>query len=202
VIGWLSGRVLTRDPSGLVLLETGGVGYELQVSLQTMASVPEVGQACELHVHTYPREDKLDLYGFGSAEEKRLFRMLISVPKVGPSNARAVLGGFPVTELVECLVQGDHAKLTKIPGIGKKTAEQIVLTLRDKMGPMLELVGTTTAEPTPEVEEGVLGEAKAVLVSLGWKPKPVDKALSELEVEPSASLDEVVRATLARLMER
>ena len=168
-----------------------------------MASVPEIGQNCELHVHTYAREDRLSLFGFATAAEKRLFRLLISVPRVGPANAIAVLGGFPVAELVECIVSGDHGKLTRIPGIGRKTADQIVLTLADKLGGE---DGFATAGATEGVSAGAdseaVGSARAVLVSLGWKPKLVDKALGELELAPDSTLDVIVRATLAKLMER
>jgi Holliday junction DNA helicase RuvA len=213
MLGWLNGKVVVRNPAaGIVIVETQGIGWELHVSIQTLAGVPEEGREVALHVHTNVREDAIQLFGFADAWEKQMFRMLTSVPKVGPKNAIAVLGGFPVRELVECIAGRESAKLVKIPGIGSKTAEQIVLTLHDKMPAVLEamrVVGgqapVQTELPAEPVEFGI--EARDVLVSLGWKPKAVEKALREVGEElgdegRSASLDAIVRATLAKLMER
>jgi len=218
MIGWLRGRVVRRDPAaGVVILESNGVGWELHVSIQTLAGVPEVGAQVELWIHTNVREDAITLFGFANEREKQLFRMLTSVPKVGPRNAIAVLGGFPVLELVECIAASESAKLVKIPGIGKKTAEQIVLTLGDKVVTVLELMRAEAGRPAPTPDDGEdvaappatdLGaDAREVLLSLGWKAKPVDRALAavldELDADADAgNLDALVRATLAKLMER
>jgi Holliday junction DNA helicase RuvA len=218
MIGWLRGAVVRRLPAaGLVIVEANGVGWELHVSLQTLASVPEEGQTVELWIHTNVREDAIQLFGFADEREKQLFRMLTSVPKVGPKNALAVLGGFPAVELVECIASGDSTKLTKIPGIGKKTAEQIVLTLHEKAVTLLELIrveaGTAprqTELPRETAEELVSGltiGARDVLITLGWKPKLVEKALESVvaelgEAAKQATLDVFVRAALAKLMER
>src|SRR5690606_14949311 len=105
---------------GVVIVNVGGVGYELRVSLQTLADVGESDELCALWVHTHAREDMLALYGFATQAEKQLFLLLTGVPKVGPKHAMAVLGGFPIAELVEHLAQGREVMLTKIPGIGKK----------------------------------------------------------------------------------
>ncbi|PRQ05866.1 Holliday junction ATP-dependent DNA helicase RuvA [Enhygromyxa salina] len=214
MIGWLRGKVVRRDPArGVAIVEAQGVGWELHVSIQTLAGIPGEGEAVELWVHTNVREDAIQLFGFASEREKQLFRMLTSVPKVGPRNAVAVLGGFPVRELVECIAAGESAKLVKIPGIGKKTAEQIVLTLGDKVVTLLELMRVESgAAPVqaelPSADAGELGvAARDVLLSLGWKLKPVDKALGQVldelgDAAKSADLDALVRATLAKLMER
>lgn len=214
MLGHLRGTVVVRNPAaGIVIVETGGIGWELHVSIQTLAGVPEEGQAVALHVHTNVREDAIQLFGFADAWEKQMFRMLTSVPKVGPKNAIAVLGGFPVRELAECIAAREAAKLVKIPGIGAKTAEQIVLTLHDKMPTMLELMrmakgqapGTPVQTSLPSEPSEFGSEAKDVLVSLGWKPKAVEKALREVGEEledEGASLDAIVRLTLAKLMER
>jgi Holliday junction DNA helicase RuvA len=213
MLGWLRGIVVVRNPAaGVVIVETQGIGWELHVSIQTLAGVPDEGREVTLHVHTNVREDAIQLFGFADAWEKQLFRMLTSVPKVGPKNAIAVLGGFPVRELVECIAGRESAKLVKIPGIGGKTAEQIVLTLHDKMPTVLELMRIAggqapvqTELPAEPAEFGV--EARDVLVSLGWKLKAVEKALREVgdelgEAGRSTNLDAIVRATLAKLMER
>ena len=134
MIGWIQGEIISRDPAaGLVVLDVRGVGYELRVSLQTLADVPGPDEPLALWVHTHVREDQIALYGFSKQEERSMFRLLTSVPKVGPKNALATLGGLPLAELVACIAEGDAKTLTKTPGIGKRTAEQIVLTLRDKL---------------------------------------------------------------------
>jgi Holliday junction DNA helicase RuvA len=206
MIGWLIGKVRARDPaSGRVVVDVAGVGYEVQVSMQTLGGVPELGGDVELHIHTHVREDQLTLFGFVDPRERLLFRMLTSVPKVGPRNAIAVLGGFPVEGLVECISGGDAKRLVRIPGIGKKTSEQIILTLGDKMGALLE-TATAAAEDGPAApvegdEPPRLAEARDVLLSLGWKNKPVDKALAPLtEAAETKDLDELVRMALANLM--
>jgi len=213
MLGWLRGKVVVRNPAGgIVVVETQGIGWELHVSIQTLGAVPDVGFEVELYVHTNVREDAIQLFGFADTWEKQLFRLLTSVPKVGPKNALAVLGGFPVRELVECIAARDSAKLVKIPGIGAKSAEQIVLTLHDKMPNLIELMRLESGHapiqtelPAEPAEFGV--EARDVLLSLGWKAKAVEKALREVgeelgEAGRSENLDAIVRATLAKLMER
>ncbi|KIG12927.1 Holliday junction DNA helicase RuvA [Enhygromyxa salina] len=214
MIGWIKGKVVRRNPAGgVIIIEAQGVGWELLVSLQTLAGVPSEGQVVELWIHTNVREDAIQLFGFADEREKQLFRMLTSVPKVGPRNAIAVLGGLPVLELVECIAAGESAKLVKIPGIGKKTAEQIVLTLGDKAVTLLELMRSEGGELPAQAElpgedaAELAAAAREVLLSLGWKSKPVDKALAQViqelgDAAKGASLDALVRPTLARLMER
>lgn len=211
MIGWLSGVVVARDPAqGVVVLNVSGVGYEVRVSLQTLAAVGDLDELCTLWIHTHVREDALMLYGFASQAEKRLFLLLLGVPKVGPKHALAALGGFPFAELVEHLRQGREDQLQKIPGIGKKTAEQILLSLGDKVG---ELVAADAGEPgaaprAPRSDGGsaLQDEAKAVLVELGWRLKEVEAALARVVAagwsDDAGALDDLVRRTLAQLMER
>lgn len=214
MIGWIRGQVVRRNPAaGIVIVDAQGVGWELHVSIQTLAGVPAEGEEVELWIHTNVRDDAIQLFGFADEHEKQLFRMLTSVPKVGPRNAVAVLGGFPVLELVECIAGKQSGKLVKIPGIGKKTAEQIVLTLGDKVLTLLEVLraakgGEPTQTELPAAAPEEFGaEARDVLISLGWKGKAVDKALAQVgeelgEEAVTTDLDALVRATLAKLMER
>lgn len=211
MLGWLKGTVVRRNPAaGIVIVECNGIGWELHVSIQTLAGVPERGGEVELFVHTNVREDAIQLFGFQNELEKLAFRMLTSVPKVGPRNAIAVLGGAPVREMAESIAAGDSGKLVKIPGIGQKTADQIVLTLKDKIVELLELMriesGQAPVQTTLPQETEFGSAAKDVLISLGWKPKAVEKALAQVAEdyaeEPEPALDVVVRATLAKLMER
>ena len=207
MIGRLKGIVEVRDPTrGQVVLDVGGVGYEVQVSLQTLAMVPDPGEACSLWIHTHVREDILALYGFATERERQLYRLLTSVPKVGPRHAIATLGGLESDELVDAVAEARVEKLTKIPGIGKKTAEQISLTLREKMIALrAELPARTTAKGKASGGgHSDHQEVFDVLVALGWKPKQVETAIARLlsdspELE-GEGLDVLVRKTLAHLM--
>ncbi len=208
MIGWLSGHVLVREPRrGVVTLNVGGVGYEVKVSIQTMGAVPDEGAPCELWIHTHVREEVLALYGFTSPAERQLFLLLLSVPKVGPKNAIAVLGGLPTEELLRCIASGEQGRLEKIPGIGKKTADQILLSLKDKVLAFLDPGEERPAAAAEGRAESVIDEAKTVLVELGWRAKQVDKAVatvtaSEAWESSTGGLDELVRRALAQLMER
>ena len=214
MIGWLSGRLLDRDPSGpKVVLDVSGVGYELLVSLQTYASLPAEGGECELWVHTYVREDQLTLYGFDSRESRRAFLMLTSVPKVGPRAAVSVLGGFPLSELIDAIALGEAAKLQRIPGIGKKTSEQIVLSLAEKILVLREHAGGTDGEPGPEPEAEVeptevTDQAQDTLVAWGWKSREVQGALAKVRDEVGEdelgqlTLEELLRRSMRRLTSR
>ncbi len=212
MIGWLKGTLHALDPSnGSVVLAVGGVGYEVRVSLQTLAQIGDVESECELWIHTHAREDQLVLFGFATTAEKQMFLMLTGVPKVGPRYALAVLGGFPLDELVHILVGGQQGKLEKIPGIGKKTAQQILLSLRDKAEKMLVDTNSpakTTADGDKQAvpATGLTADATQVLVNLGWRSKQVEKALAKvLGDDPSLGqgrLDDLVRKALAQLMAR
>ena len=210
MIGWLRGKVRVRDVSrGEVVLDVGGVGYVAAVSWQTLAAVPEEGQACELWIHTHVREDALLLYGFATTAEREVFRLLTGVPQVGPKLAVTVLGGFPLVELLGAIASGERTTLERIPGIGKKTAERILLDLKDKVVPLLELLQgagrPAVTAAAPGGEDTLREEAREVLVGLGWKPKPVEAALDKAQAEDVAgtpTLDDLVRRALAQLMAR
>lgn len=198
--------VKVRDPqSGEVILDVGGVGYSVLVSLQCMAQVPQEGQRCELWVHTEMREHQISLFGFSTQDAKRLFNMLTTVPKVGPKLALATLGGFGLETLLTAIASGDAKTLQKVSGIGKRSAEQIVLTLQDRIAksfaPPCAADSADALDPRPATS--VAQEAQAMLVALGWKPKAVDQTLAALTEDKSETwpLDELVRRALARLME-
>jgi len=209
MIGWLSGKVLVRDPrTGTVVLDVGGVGYEVRVSIQTLGSVGAVGSSLALWVHTHVREDMIALFGFASPLEKELFLLLLDVPKVGPKHAMAVLGGLPLPELVRSLCRGEEGTLQKIPGIGKKTAEQVLLSLRGKLDAIDAALSPGEASaPAPAAASGdqaLRDEVRMVLEGLGWRAKEVDGALAKVLTKGAGelSIDEVVRRALAQLMER
>lgn len=206
MIGWLGGEVRVRDPlAGVVIVEAGGVGYQVAVSWQTFARVPEVGERCELFVHTHVREDVLALFGFATLEERRMFVLLTSVPQVGPKLAISVLGGLPLVELVEAIGGGERATLERIPGVGKRTAERILLDLADKVEALKGAPGDATPVRVGKDGSSALREeAQAVLVNLGWKAKLVETALAKAldEEKPATELDPLVRRALAILMAR
>ena len=209
MIGWLRGLVRVRDAlRGEVVLDVGGVGYLVTVSWQTQGDVPEVEQPCQLWVHTHVREEALQLFGFSSTAERDVFRLLTGVPQVGPKLAVAVLGGFPLPELLAAIAGGERATLERIPGVGKRTAERILLDLKDKVGVLLEALpaaqGPAPAAEATSGDDQLRDEARLVLVSLGWKAKAVDAALETALAasEGSESLDALVRRALAQLMAR
>jgi holliday junction DNA helicase RuvA len=134
VIALVAGEVAVRRPDHVVVETAGGVGYRLAVSAETLRQVPAVGRPVSLHSHLVVRDDALSLYGSAPEEERDLFLLLLGVQSVGPKVALAVLGGGPPRELVRALAAGDVARLTAVPGIGKRTAERIVVELREKVG--------------------------------------------------------------------
>lgn len=212
MIGWLEGRVKRRDPQqGEVIIDTGGVGYALSISLQCLAAVPEEGQRCELWVHTEMREHQISLFAFASLEAKRLFTMLTTVPKVGPKLALATLSGFALEELLCAIAGADVGKLQKISGVGKRSAEQMVLTLQDRIAAAFAPLRPAEDRPNPETPLLAAAgsrreEAQAMLIALGWKAKAVEQTLIALEQErqeeEEPELDELVRQALARLMQQ
>ena len=171
MIALLSGAVAARRP-GHVVLDCRGVGYQLAVSAQTLRAVPAIGGEVSLHTHLIVRDDALALYGFATEEERELFLMLIGVQSVGPKVALAVLSGGPPRELLAALAAGDCARLQAVPGIGKRTAERIIVELREKVGatlPERAISITRSDDPRWVAREGLIG--------LGYMPQEVDELL-------------------------
>jgi holliday junction DNA helicase RuvA len=185
MIALVRGEVAIRRPDHVVV-DCGGVGYRLAVSAQTLKHVPRVGQAVTLHAHLIPRDDALNLFGFHSEEERDLFLALIGVQSVGPKVALAVLSGGPPRELVSAIATGDAARFQAVPGIGKRTAERIIVELREKVAPPPDDAGisiTRTADaddPQSLAREGLLG--------LGFSPPEADALLADVEGESPEDL--------------
>jgi Holliday junction DNA helicase RuvA len=192
VIAHLRGKLISKHPNQAVI-ETGGVGYDVVISVPTFTELPEAGREVALHIHTHVREDTLALYGFLRADEKKLFERLIAVSGIGPKLAITILSGMPAEQMVAAIRAGDHARLTRIPGIGRKTAERMVVELRDK----LEAFAATPAAPaaTP-VEEDVL----SALTNLGYQRPAAERALAAAAKNgKTATFDALFRDALAAL---
>jgi Holliday junction DNA helicase RuvA len=190
MIASISGEVLVRR-SDHVVIDANGVGYRLAVSSETLKSVPARGKRAALHAHLVAREDSLSLYGFGSEEERDLFLHLISVGGVGPKVAMAVLSGGPVRELLRAIAAGDAKRFQAVPGIGKRTAERIIVELREKVAG--EIAGDADAASPVADEDDPRSLAREGLLNLGYTPPEAEKLLAGAEGE---SPEEIVQAAL------
>jgi holliday junction DNA helicase RuvA len=194
MIAHLRGTLLAKHPNQAVV-ETAGVGYDVTISVPTFSDLPAVGAEVARHIHTHVREDVIALYGFLRSAEKRLFEKLITVSGIGPKLAITILSGMAADEMVGAIRGNDVARLTRIPGIGKKTAERMVLELRDK----LPEAGPTLAPATPAMsatEEDVL----SALVNLGYQRAAAEKALAVAAKNgKSGSFDALFRGALGTL---
>jgi holliday junction DNA helicase RuvA len=197
MIGHLRGRVIRAGMERL-LLDVGGVGYELHASLATLSEVEKAGSGeVSLHVYTHLWSDGIALYGFWSELEKRLFERLITVSGIGPRLARVILSGMPPTALISTLAAGDAARLTTIPGVGKKSAERMVMELREKVQELAAGLPGPAAAGAPSQGEDELVSA---LVNLGYKRGKAESAVRQALAEvPDGAFHEVLWASLKRL---
>jgi Holliday junction DNA helicase RuvA len=174
MIAHLRGRLLAKHPNQIVV-ETCGVGYEVNISVPTFSELPPNGSEVALHIHTHVREDLIALYGFLRPAEKELFEKLMTVSGIGAKLAITILSGMAADEMAGAIRRNDVGRLTRIPGIGKKTAERMVLELRDKL-PAAAGTSTVTAPVMSPAEEDVL----SALVNLGYAPAAAEKALANV----------------------
>ncbi len=194
MIALLRGRLVEKGIDH-VLVDVGGVGYRAAVSLNTLAALPSVGQTAELHTHLIVREDSLSLVGFATTDERAAFDLVTSVQGIGPKLAMSILSTLDPAELGAAVRAGDHARLTRIPGIGKKTAERMVLELRDKFAG-----GATPAATAPKIAGSQA--VTSALVNLGYKPAEAERAASDAaKAQPGGSVAELVKAALRLLAE-
>ena len=188
MIGFLRGKLLRKQPPHL-LIDVQGVGYELEAPMSTFYDLPDVGSELVLHTHLSIREDAHVLFGFGSEAERRFFRSLIKVNGVGPKLALTILSGISVDGFVRCVQENDSAALTRLPGIGKKTAERLVVEMRDR----LDDVGGSA--PAAGAAAHPRDEALSALVSLGYKPPEAAAMLRGIK-EDGLSSEELIRRAL------
>jgi len=194
MIAHLRGRLLDKHPNQAIV-ETGGVGYDVTISVPTFSDLPGLGSEVTLHIYTHVREDLIALYGFLRPAEKKLFEKLITVSGIGPKLAITILSGMAADEMIAAIRGNDVARLTRIPGIGKKTAERMVLELRDKLPPQ----GADAVTAIPQltvVEEDVL----SALVNLGYQRAAAEKAVTTFAKNgKDGSFEEMFRGALGAL---
>ena len=199
MIGRLQGVVIEKQAPDL-LLDVQGIGYEVLVSLSTFFAVPGVGESVTLHTHFVVREDAQQLYGFAELGERTLFRHLIKVNGVGPKMALAILSGMSASEFALCVHNNDVATLVKLPGVGKKTAERLVIEMRDRLGDI-----ETSASPHSAVTSattGIVEEAESALIALGYKPQDAAKMVSRAESNDIDSAEQLIRAALKSMVSK
>lgn len=200
MIGSLRGLPVALSPER-VLLEVGGVGYAVQIPLSTFYELERAGagEALRLFVHTHVREDQITLFGFWTEQELAIFEKLIAVSGIGPRLAQVVLSGMPPAELLAALAGGDVRRLTAIPGVGRKTAERMVLELRDRVQE-LALAFPSPAASAATAASALEDDLLAALVNLGYKESLAQRAVAEIRKElPEAPFADLLRATLKRL---
>jgi len=193
MIGRLAGKLLSKQPPQL-LVDVNGVGYEVEAPMSTFFKLPGVGEPLMLHTHLVVREDAQLLYGFATSIEKSLFRELIRISGIGPKVALAVLSGISVDDFWNTVRAGETARLVKVPGIGKKTAERIVIEMRDKAGAGS---GEGLLGIAPGVDATPLAEARAALEGLGYKPVEAQR-LTDAIKQDGMTTDQIIREALKR----
>jgi holliday junction DNA helicase RuvA len=191
MIGSLHGRIASKSPPQLTV-DVGGVGYELEAPMSTFFHLPAVGHEVRLLTHLVVREDAHVLYAFGTEDERQLFRSLLKVSGVGPKIALALLSGMSVEAFARCIQSEDLATLTRVPGIGRKTAERLLVEMRDRLGPMGIDGARSTGRPSPA---SPAGEAFDALVKLGYKPAEATQLL-EAAGPGTHSTEELIRRAL------
>lgn len=190
MIGSLRGKLIEKRPNQ-VLLDVGGVGYQVQVSLATFAALGSLHGDATLLVHTHVREDQLALYGFVTAREKHCFELLISASGVGPALALKILSGMSLAELVPAIRGGDIARLVLIPGVGKKTAERIVVELRDKLAAV-----DVPESGKPATKSQLEADVASALVNLGYDARSVEKTIEKARGTGTGDFEALLRGSL------
>lgn len=190
MIGSLRGKLIEKRPNQL-LVEVAGVGYQVQIPLSTFAGIGTLHSDATLLIHTHVREDQITLYGFVTAREKQCFELLISASGVGPSLALKILSGMSIDELVPAIRKGDLAQLVRIPGVGRKTAERMVVELRDK----LAVVDVADAGK-PSTRSQLESDVASALVNLGYDVKSVERAIEKSRVTSGADFENLLRSSL------
>lgn len=206
MIAVIEGIVLEKSEGEVILMTSGGVGYRLQCSMNTLSALPVNGENCRLYTHMNVREDAMELFGFLHRDERDMFRRLISVSGIGPKSALFVLGSMPLNDLRLAILTGDAAALSRAPGVGKKTAQRISLELKDKLAKDA-LAGGLVAEDFPFAAgdapaTDALSEAMQALKALGYSPQEAASALKGVKDQPSSTADELIKQALRNMAQQ
>ena len=197
MIAQIRGQLVEKRP-GMVIVETQGIGYQVFVSLSTFYDLPEATQGVRLHTYTHVREDLLQLFGFSTFLEKEIFQILIGVSGIGPKLALNILSGIAPAELIASLQSEDVARLTQIPGVGRKTAERLVFDLKEKIG-KIAVRGETPKEEKRKKDQ-VVDDVVSALVNLGYRKNQAESVVEQVwRQRPDASLEEVLKESLRAL---
>jgi Holliday junction DNA helicase RuvA len=194
VIGFLKGSLAAKQPP-MLMVDVSGVGYELEAPMSTFYGLPAVGEPVALFTHLVVREDAHILFGFGTESERRLFRGLLKVSGVGPKIALGILSGASVDDFLRIIEAEDVAMLTRIPGIGRKTAERVIIEMRDSVQKLAGPAAGTGAALHPTAASTPQSEAFSALIALGYKPPEVTRLLKAAD-EPGLSTTEIIRRAL------
>ena len=194
MIGFLTGKIISKKPTQ-ILMDVNGVGYQVNISITTFEKLGDVNSAVSLFTYLSVKEDALDLYGFSTEAEKEMFRLLISVSGIGPKLAQSILSGIQIEELKEALQVGNISRLVAIPGIGRKTAERLLIELRDKVEKLAEeFIQVSNAK------FAIKNDAVSALTSLGYNVKTAEKVVRDiLEKTPDATIEDLVKEALSKL---
>lgn len=186
-----------------LLVDVNGVGYEIQAPMTTLYQLPEIGQVVVLHTHFVVREDAQLLYGFAELQERRLFRALIKVNGVGPKLALTILSGIETDEFVRCVRDGDTLSLVRLPGVGKKTAERLLVEMKDRLKDwQIDSIADDSRSLGNGSSSSITAEAESALVALGYKPQEAAKAIAAANNDSMTSSEQLIRASLKNMVNR
>lgn len=199
MIGRLRGILVEKAPPRL-MIEVSGVSYELDAPMFTFYKLPDIGQEIALHTHLVVREDAQLLYGFVHEQERLLFRHLIKVSNVGPKLALAILSGLEPDVFVRCVLNNDVASLVRIPGVGKKTAERLVIEMRDRLEDWSLNTLPTASQQISPTNNQIMQEAISALIALGYKPQEASRAISKIDIEQQNTSEKLIREALRTMV--
>lgn len=202
MIGLIRGIILEKQPPQL-LVDVHGIGYEIDAPMSTFYRLPEIGQEVTLLTHFVVREDAQHLYGFFSQEERLLFRTLLKVNGVGPKLGLTILSSISSDEFVQCVVHNDTASLVRLPGVGKKTAERLIIEMRDKLASWQQSspVELNLLQPTAErgARNAIVQDAISALIALGYKPQEASRAVAKVD-DGALNSEEIIRKALREMV--
>lgn len=194
MIGYLTGKIISKKPTR-VTVDVNGVGYILNISINTFDSIPQEGETVSLHTHLHVREDALSLFGFYTAGEKEMFELLITISGIGPKLAQSILSGIQIDELREAIKTNNLSRIIAIPGVGRKTGERLLVELRDK-------VESLSAEfvAIPGMDYSIKNDAVLALTNLGYNQKTSEKIVRDIiAVNPSVQIEDLIKEALQNL---